>query len=193
MPSPVLPSVCTRPFVLYNFCAWNLFQGKTNSSTGGQFSSSFFVQYWELNPGPYIHLKQVLYHYAISPGLSCPGLQYSSVVSIYLEWSMPGLDFSPGEKHPSNEESHPMVSFEVGMVVRREERSICLSLCLSHLVILVLAGFFVCFFLRQRTVWQRMALNSFLILLLPPHKWDHMCAPHGWLSSVISISFPFKP
>lgn len=26
---------------------------------------------------------------------------------------------SPGEKHHSNEESHSMVSFEVGMVVRR--------------------------------------------------------------------------
>lgn len=78
---------------------------------------------------------------------------------------MPGLDFSPGEKHPSNEESHPMVSFEVGMVVRREERSICLSLCLSHLVILVLAGFFCLFFLETENC---VAEDGFKLLPDPP-------------------------
>lgn len=75
---------------------------------------------------------------------------------------MPGLDFSPGEKHPSNEESHPMVSFEVGMVVRREERSICLSLSFGHLGA---CWFFCLFFLETENC---VAEDGFKLLPDPP-------------------------
>lgn len=192
MPSPVLPSVCTRPFALYNFCAWNLFQGKTNSSTGGQFSSSFFfcavlgiepraLHTFEASTLPLCYISWTKFSWV--------AVQFSGK---HLPWMINARAWFQSWRKTSfkwGKSSNGVVWSGYG---GQEGGKVDLSVSLIWSSWCLL-GFFVCFFLRQRTVWQRMALNSFLILLLPPRKWDHMCAPHGWLSSVTSIPFPFKP